>query len=142
MLVLSIWGIIGYRIFSTINPSTSKIAVQDFDMSFKPKTNTEVDTFSIHMVNRDPFLGTLLVSNKSKKRQINFNKPKALWAPIIYHGNVSKQHAKTKVFIISIDDQQYLMKIGQTINEVKLIKGNSNTIILAYKGERKTIKKT
>ena len=56
ILVLAIWGAIGYQIVSAVNPETSKIVKQDFAISFNPKIETEVDTFSIQMANKDPFL--------------------------------------------------------------------------------------
>ncbi len=140
-LVLGVWGAIGYRIVSTINPSAPDVAQQNFEVSFSPKTNIEVDTFSIRVVNRDPFLGTLLVKNKPKKTIRKTVQPKITWLPVLYHGSISKQNTKTKVFIISVSGQQNLMKIGQTINGVKLIRGNNNSVTVSYKGARKTINK-
>ncbi len=139
---MSIWGIIGYRIITTINPSKPKIENQYFDVAFNPKNNTKVDTFSIQTVNRDPFLGTLLVSNKTRISKKNTSKVKVNWIPVTYHGSISKQDAKNKVFIISIDGKQYPMKVGQTVNEVRLIRGYTNAVLVSYKGERKAIKKT
>ncbi|WP_303316700.1 hypothetical protein Q4Q34_07805 [Flavivirga abyssicola] len=141
-LVLGIWGIIGYRIVSTINPSAPDVVQQVFEVSFNPKTNTKVDTFSIQVVNRDPFLGTLLVKKKPNKTVKRPTQPKVVWLPVLYHGSISKQNTKAKVFIVSINGQQNLMKIGQTINDVKLIKGNNNSITVTYKRARKTIQKT
>ena len=51
--VLGIWGVVGYKIISTINPSESEIVTQNFDMAFSPNINTQVDTFSIQKVYRD-----------------------------------------------------------------------------------------
>ncbi len=141
-LVLGVWGAIGYRIVSTINPSGPDMVQQNFEVSFNPKTNTEVDTFSIQVANRDPFLGTLLVKKKPVKSVKKQAQPKVVWLPVLYHGTISKQNTKTKVFIVSISGQQNLMRIGQIINDVKLIKANNNNITVTYKGARKTIQKT
>ena len=140
-LVLSIWGVIGHKIISAVNPASPEIIQQNFDTSFNPKTNTEIDTFSIKPSERDPFLGTLYIKKKSIQKKI---KPKELfvWLPIVYHGNISKQDSKTKVFIISIDNEQHLMTLGQVIKGVKLIRGNNSNIIVSYKGVRKTMTKT
>ena len=61
---------------------------------------------------------------------------------ITYHGNISNQNSKATVYIISIEGSQYLMKIGQRIKDVKLVRGNSKYIKLSYKGVIKTITKT
>ncbi len=139
--MLGVWGVVGYKILSVTNPTLPDIAYQNTDVSFNPKTSIKMDTFSIQTVNRDPFLGTLYVKKKSVSKKIKPKEP-FVWVPIIYHGNISKQDGKTKVFIISIDNQQHLMKKGQVIKEVKLIRGNNSNIIVSYKGDRKTIPKT
>lgn len=139
-LVLGIWGVIGYRILSVANPTLPDIAQQNGDVNFKPKTRIENDTFSIKTVNRDPFLGTLLIKKKSKPRRTKPKEP-FIWKPVIYHGIISNQNSKTKVYIVSIDNQQHLMKLGQVVNEVKLIRGNKNSIIVSYKGDRKPFQK-
>ncbi|WP_156113409.1 hypothetical protein [Wocania ichthyoenteri] len=140
-LVLGIWGVIGYKILSAVNPTSPEFVEQNLDVSFNPKARKETDTFSIKPVNRDPFLGTLLIKKKTITKNPK-HKTTVVWKPIIYHGNVSNQNGKTKVFIISIDGQQHLIKPGQVINEVKLIKGNSKSVLLSYKGVRKNISKS
>lgn len=143
ILVLGVWGVIGYKIVAVVNPNSPKIVMQDPDMLFNPINQIEKDTFSVKIVNRDPFLGTLLIKKKSKGKVLKkLAKPEIIWSPIIYHGNISKQDSKTKVFVISIDGQQQLLKIGQVVKGVKLIKGNSKSVVVGFKGVRKTIQKT
>ncbi len=140
-LVLSIWGIISFKIVSVVNPSTPEVLQQHYNMAFKPKFNKTIDTFSIQTVNRDPFLGTLLIREKPKTKNLK-TKMDLVWLPIVYHGIISKQNSKAKVFIVSINGQQYLVKSGQVISEITLIRGNSKSILVSYKGVRKTIQKT
>lgn len=139
VFVLAIWGIVGYKILSTLNPEPPKLVSNAFDVSFNPKTNTVLETFSIQTANRDPFLGTLLVKKKPQiKKQIA---PKVEWVPISYHGSVTQQQSKNKVFVVSINNKQSLMKIGQTIKDVKLIRGNNREIVVRYKNNTKTVAK-
>lgn len=141
ILVLGIWGIIGYKILSAVNPGPPKLAEQYFDASFHPKPNTIKDTFTIQLADRDPFLGTLHVKKTPKKIKIRQKQP-ILWLPILYHGNVANQDGKSKIFIISIDNEQHLMRLGQEIKGVKLLQGNRSRIVMSYKGGRKTILKS
>lgn len=141
VLVLAIWGAIGYQIVSAVNPEKEKVINQDFAIAFNPKTETELDTFSIQTTNRDPFLGTLLVKQTSIKRTASKSK-NVVWMPTLYHGNISNQKNKATVYIISIGGSQYLMKIGELVKDVKLIKGTSEYVKLSYKGAIKTITKT
>lgn len=143
VLVLAIWGVIGYQMLSVVNSETAKVFEQDFVATFNPKVKTEVDTFSIQIANRDPFMGTLLVKKKVKIKSLSKTKNiKAIWMPITYHGNISNQNKKTTVYIISIGGSQYLMKVGQQIKDLKLVKGNMEYVQLSYKGAVKIINKT
>ena len=127
---------IGYRIWAGLNPGAPEVVQQGVTVAFNPKTNTEIDTFSVQSFNRDPFLGTL---SKPKTKPRKHYKSEMIWIPIQYHGIVSKQNKKDKVFVVSIEGQQYLIKIGQEIKGVKLIKGSSTNIYVSYKGVNKKI---
>ncbi|TXG34843.1 hypothetical protein [Seonamhaeicola maritimus] len=139
-VVLGVWGVIGFKIFSFVNPKTPDVSKNNSEVAFTPKVNTELDTFSIQPSNRDPFLGNLYIKKKSivKKNII----PEVVWLPITYHGSLNKQSGKNKVFVVSINKKQSLMKLGQAVDGVKLLNGNTNKIIVSYKGNRKTIPKT
>lgn len=140
--VLSIWGIIGFKIVSTINPNVPEVKQHEDRVAFAPKASIEVDTFSIQMSERDPFLGTLLVKKQEVNKSVNsIGKEPLVWMSILYHGMVSKQDSKEKTCIISIDGQQQIMKIGQDMNGVKLLRATNTEILVSYKGARKTIPK-
>lgn len=140
--VLAIWGIIGFKILTTLNPDAPNMMPQNDMVAFKPKTNIAVDTFSVQLTERDPFLGTLYIKKKPKAKTKRVKPKEALvWAPIIYHGAIAKQQSKTQVFVISINGQQNLMKVGQEVNGIKLVKANAKEIRVTYKGEKKTIAK-
>lgn len=140
--VLAIWGIIGFKIVTTLNPEAPEAKKQDEMVVFTPKSHTVKDTFSIHPTQRDPFLGTLYVKKQeSTTPRITTPKEAFVWIPILYHGTVSKQDSKEKLYILSINGQQHIMKIGQEIQEVKLIKATNTEILVSYKGQRKMVSK-
>jgi hypothetical protein len=140
--VLSIWGIIGFKILSTLNPEDPKLKQHEDRVTFTPKTSLDIDTFSIQMSERDPFLGTLLVKKQEANKSVNSLPQESLvWMPIAYHGMVSKQGSSEKICVISIDGQQQIMKIGQDRNGVKLVRASNTEIIVGYKGAMKTIPK-
>lgn len=140
--VLAIWGIIGFKIMSTLNPEAPEVKKQDEMVVFTPKSHTVKDTFSIRPAQRDPFLGTLY-AKKQENPAPRTPKPKEafVWISITYHGTVSKQDSKEKLCILSINGQQHIMKIGQEVQEVKLVKASNTEILVNYKGQRKTVPK-
>ncbi len=140
MVVLVVWGIVGYKIMITIHPKKAIPDMVDFSSSFNPVYEQKVDTFSISMVNRDPFLGTLMVKKKALNKSIKKNRLE--WIPLEYHGTISKGKDQTTLFIISVNGKQYIFKKGQVIEEVKLIRGTKSSVLVSYKKERKTFKKT
>ena len=143
-VVLAVWGIIGFKIISTINPDAPEVSGQNIAINFNPKTTTLIDTFSVQTAERDPFLGTLSLKQKSKSTNTKSStkiKSTVIWVPVLYHGAIAKQNSNTKVFVISIEGQQYVLKIGQEIKGVKLIRANPKEIIVSYKGVKKTILK-
>ncbi|WP_157588880.1 hypothetical protein [Psychroserpens burtonensis] len=141
--VLGIWGTIGYKIVSGVSPTISEEKQENFDVAFNPKTNTEVDTFSIQTLERDPFLGTLTKKKKSVtrtlKKPIN-NKANNL-PQISYNGLVKKQNTTDMVFVVNINNNQYLLNKGQVIDSITLINGNDKDITIRYKNKNQTIKR-
>lgn len=140
ILVVGIWGVIAYRVFSAINPSQPSNLGNDRMMAFKPSTLKIKDTFSIQIAERDPFLdkynvSTKKIKTKSVKRKI------IEWLPITFHGTIAKASSTKQIFIITLDGTQHLMKIGQTMKNVKLLKGDTNAITMVYKGTQKTFLK-
>lgn len=140
--VLGVWGTIAYKIVNGLSPEDTKQTAQTFDVSFQPKTKVTVDTFSIQNVERDPFLGTLSTSKTNNKPKttknsnqiVTKNQPK-----ITYAGLVKKQTTADKVFVVNINNQQYLLKQGQSADSVKLLRGNTKEITIRYNNQTKTI---
>lgn len=139
-VVVLIWGIIGYKIISSLNPSLPEQQLaQTSQGDFKPSKKIEADTFSIELTERDPFLGTMYrPKTTSKPKRISKPKEEIVWPNISYLGTVKKSsNSKNQIFVITIDGQQYLLKKGQEVKEVKLLSGSENEVKLQFKKKRK-----
>ncbi|WP_422106024.1 hypothetical protein [Winogradskyella sp.] len=136
VLVIGVWGTIAYKIVTALHPDMPKMQQQEFVVNTNYKVETAVDTFSIRKVNRDPFLGTYMIKASPKKTRVK--KQTLLWKPIQYHGIV--KNGKNKLFIVSIDGKQHLLKKGQTKDSVKLLNGNAKSITMRYKTSSKTFR--
>ncbi len=139
VMLISVWGIIAYKIFSGTSGKntavTNSIQYKTFDFKHKQ------DTFSIVANYRDPFLGTLPKRKKYKNKRFHTpQKTPVIWPDITYNGALFPKKAEAS-FLIDINRKGYLLKRNQSRENVKLIKGNKNYIIVRYKGELKKIEK-
>jgi|SRR5690606_22072371 len=139
--VLAIWGFIGFKIVSSLNPEPPKVNVAETMASFAPNINTSQEKFSIQLPERDPFLGKMYIKKTDVKPKPVVYKQPMEWLPITYHGLISKPDTKDKICIVSINGYQRIMKVGQNIEGVKLLKATTNEINVSYKGLKKTINK-
>jgi len=134
--VLGIWGTIGYQIIAGLNPNEIEAVKDNIDLAFNPKTTKSIDTFSIQTIDRDPFLGTLTQKSiKTNRKTIK----DTISIPITYNGLIKRQNSSGQVFVVNINGIQHLLKKGQTINEVSLIRGTDKQIVVRYKNKQKTI---
>jgi hypothetical protein len=143
-IVLLIWGAVMYQFFSFSNTGNETLTASN-KFNLKPIAIKERDTFTINVNYRDPFLGKAYgVKNKSndttsRKKIIRKVKepivePVFVWPKIVYRGIVSDTKDKTKVFMLIIDGQTFLMKIGNTEKEVFLKEGDRESVYIKYKG--------
>ena len=141
--VLLIWGIIGYKIIDGVNPDIPELKHKDFNASFSPMKSKDIDTFSIKMLLRDPFLGTLTKNNggtKKTQKSTTLSKKEDL-KTITYKGLVKKQNTSEKVFVLRIDNSEYLLKVGQSVDKIKLVSGNTESIKVLENKSYRTIKR-
>ncbi|CAM1344626.1 hypothetical protein [Tenacibaculum amylolyticum] len=139
VVVVIVWGIVGYQIFSYANPESEEIAEIDYQ-KFRPKENKEKELYTVSVHERDPFLDTYKAPPKKKKGNYK-PKPKTTIAfpNIVYNGMVA--NGNTKSFIVTINGAQQIMNRGGVANEVKLLSGTLSKIKIRYKGVTKTIVK-
>jgi len=137
-LVLVIWGIVGYRIFSTLAPETqekSLVATTTF-------TDVQVaaqDTFSIQANYRDPFLGTLPPSQRKFPKTKKGTRKKINFPSIAYTGSMVNSSTKKRIFFVTVNGTQHLLEKGKTGSEVTLMHGTGKSITIRYKGAVKRV---
>jgi len=139
--VLLVWGLLGYRIFSSVNPTNKRQQTIATFNSFKPQLLQESETFIINTNYRDPFLGTFAQNKITKSKKVTntiSKKPTASFPSIIYKGLVSPNGKQQQVFLINIDEQQYFFKKYNTHNEVKLLRGSNKQVVLKFQGQQQT----
>ena len=139
-LVLSVWGVLGFRIMRTVNPSANITPDIVRLEKFVPMAIKKRDTFSIVANYRDPFLGTMPKADKPKKASIGIQKKKVLSEKnIVYTGFITKSGSGGKIFFLTVDGQQRMLSKNESFKEVKLVSGNSKKIRVKYNGKTKSI---
>ena len=139
--VLLVWGLLGYRIFSSVNPTNKRQQTIATFNSFKPQLLQESEAFIINTDYRDPFLGTLAqkkIAKQKKSTNTISKKPTVPFPSIIYKGLVSPKGKQQQVFLINIDGQQYFFKKNNTHSEVKLLRGSNKRVVLKFQGQQQT----
>lgn len=137
--VVVIWGVLGFKVISSLNPEKPKRMPKELTTSFKPKKIEEADFFSIDIVKRDPFLGDFRNPKPPIKKHTKSKTKPIVWVSISYNGVIKKDSNNKQIFLISIDNQQHLIQIGQTVEGVTLIKGNEKEIVVNYKKHKKVV---
>lgn len=134
-VVLIVWGLIGFRLVKAINPSGEAQMNEVITEKFSPKTIAERETFDIIADYRDPFLGTIkskeTVVQKKISRPVKKDIPKK---NITYTGFIIDQGSNDKLFFVTIDGQQHMVGIKNTVNGVTLIDGTKSFIKVSYFG--------
>lgn len=140
VIVLLVWGIIGFQFVRAINPSTSTTESSARNEKFEPKKIKERDTFSIVADYRDPFLGTVRISEdrpkKTSKKPLEKEIPKK---KIAYTGFVTDGSKNQRIYFVTIEGQQLMMDVNDIVHEVKLVKGTKSHIQVSYNGISETI---
>ena len=132
--VIIVWSLIGYNIYSYLNPTVEKQEIGNQEVHTILTEPLQKDTLVISSY-RDPFLGRIITN----KRKIKKQEPVVVNFPtVIYHGLVKGNN--TKSYIISVQNQQEIVKVGKAFLNVKLISANAKEITVMYKGVRKIIK--
>ena len=135
--VIAIWGTIALKLYSHYNPAP--------DEGFVPKPTPykfvegTVKSYPLYKLSRDPFTGRMLrpkQSKKTSKTQARLNN-EVVFPLMHYKGFVS---GNNKMFVISIQGIDYVMKRKDSEGEVTLLLGNSEEVVIKYKGKRKTIR--
>lgn len=144
LIVIFIWGLIVYRIYSTINRSAALTMSSDVAIPEKSSSNFE---YEIKANYNDPFLGKLEEGKKVYLKPKNDNQTKSLtsvpllWPEIKYGGIIKNQQSNQQLVLVTVQGNGKIMKVDQTIGEITLNKIYRDSIEIYFKGEKKFFRK-
>lgn len=140
-VVLGIWGVIIYQFVGVFNPPSETVVETPSDAVFIPQKVQEREFFALALDYRDPFLGTAVAPKKKKSRPKKARAPKkeVPRKSIQFTGFIQQKNTAQKIFFVTVEGQQRMMKVNDTFNEVKLVKGSEHTIRVKYNGKTESI---
>lgn len=138
-VVFFIWGVIGYKIYVTLNPEDNIELKQNNVVNFKPVKIKEVEKFMISANYRDPFLGKL-ATKKTPKLVSKKKVPVVQFPQILYKGMIAPKGLNQKeVFFVTINNTQQFLSVGKQIDGVQLLKGSDKQITISFQNLKKII---
>jgi hypothetical protein len=138
-VVILIWGVLIYKIVDAFTSEDVNVAKTQ-KTNFSPPTETQKDTFSLLPIKTDPFLGTVYSKLRQAAQNVNTpHKPKTEqpWPDIGYFGIVADKKSTSSVYIVSVNGRQFLLKEGDTIQKLKVLKGSEENISIRFEGQTK-----
>ena len=142
-VVMIIWGLILYKMIHTLYPREEHSATRVLGVSFKATPIQEQDTFSIAIHERDPFLDVFRpkrIQHKPKRStSVRIREENVPQLAIAFSGMITDTKSKARIFFVTINGQQHLMKIDEEIADVKLIRGSEDAIRIRHKNKLRTI---
>lgn len=110
--------------------------------------NINKDTFSLILTNKNPF--TISKPNNSKPvvKTTNPNNKNKLklksfvsWPKIKYYGFVKSETQITKLSLLQIDNKLIKIRENEIVEDIKIVKAYSDSIILSLNNSKKTFLK-
>jgi len=139
VLVLVVWGMIGYRIFSSLGTDKNAELSKNIAVNFNPTAIKKQDTFTISSYDRDPFLGTFKRKKIPVKRKSISVKKEIQWPTIRYSGLIDNTNTDKQIYFVFVNNVQYLMKLKDEMEGVKLLKATNDEITVRFNKQTKKI---
>ncbi len=136
--VLVLWGVIGYRVFASMNPPIENNSGVVKTEKFQPKEIIAKETYIIQANYKDPFLGTMEKPKKKTRVISKQKKQKIVFPNVEYKGVFSSSIKKNTVYLIIINSKKEMFKIKEVYQNVRLLQGDKEKVTVKYKTEKQT----
>lgn len=161
-LIVIVAGLWAYNIYRTVENYQVKTETQNEQinttLSFAPVMFNK-DTFMLDLPLEDPFLrndkrwnqfnATSNVPSSTSLLKRNAQVPIALpviqkkleWPPIQYFGFIRNHNAGHQLCMLTISNKNHKLSIGDSKDQITVIQAYSDSIVLSFQNEIRTVKK-
>jgi hypothetical protein len=139
-LVIGIWSLIIYKIFSAVHqedinpPEITQIALSDVT---RPKITSR--NIELSEVNRDPFLNKVYINRNAPEPKERLQKIE--WPVVNYQGLISTSTKENMVAVFKINNQEVLLGKGDEFKGLKVLSASKNSAKILYKYEQRSFSK-
>lgn len=149
--VVSVWGIIGYRIYDGISKEVPVTATggNKVKTSYFKLLDHSKDTYMLHADYRDPFLAinefepekdnTEIVMRKIANPILPIAKPQINWLAILYTGYILNPQSKKRVGIFNINGREIMLSAGEESGGLKISKFVGDSVKVIYQNASRFI---
>lgn len=147
ILLVSIWGVLIYKfLFPYFGKQTNeyKVPTTVSENSYKL---FKKDTFELRLNKVDPFLNTSYKVKASKEKPTAIKSKRSSeiikqnWPSVNYFGFVKSNKHNSKLGLLRIDGKLFKVHVGEAIEEVKILKIESDSIQLKFAHEKRYVKR-
>ena len=151
--VLLIWAVVIYQLVDFTKPKEQIYASNNIQEQKSKQILT--DTLRLSLAYSDPFLGRKLIRFEQSQSSLpkpmtipvslpptTYNPvkqvveaPKTIW-PKLKYGGIINQNA-----LLKVNNSQHILKVGEEVQELKILKIHEDSLLLSFKKEKKTIYK-
>jgi hypothetical protein len=136
MAALLVWSIIGYQIIGSLNPPVPQTGVPSIKKHTAEKFSKQA-LYSLQENYRDPFLGGFPQKKIVVKKAIPKKETTPPFPAIVYNGMI--QGSNSKSFILTINGNQEVLKLGDLKQQITLVSANGEEAVVRFQGIKKTV---
>ncbi|PQJ76532.1 hypothetical protein BTO16_11545 [Polaribacter glomeratus] len=123
-----------------MNPPIPKLETLTIENKFQKQELSEQSFYELTKEYRDPFLGGFPKKKRvTKKKAPQKIEPTITFPNVVYNGVIGG--SQTKSYILTVNGKQEILNKGETLQGVKLVKANSEEIVVTFEKVTKTITK-
>ncbi|RYE59597.1 MAG: hypothetical protein EOP48_00365 [Sphingobacteriales bacterium] len=141
--VLTVWGLIVKRIYSTFGKEDNSISYSTSSFSGTLHVISHLDENYILQLRNDPFMSTNTnVDSETEKDDASISStitaspmPKTNWPAVSYSGYIHNPKTRKRIAIMFFGEQSLMMDEGDSHKGIKLLLNAVDSVKLSYQNE-------
>ncbi|MEC3882001.1 hypothetical protein [Parapedobacter sp. 10938] len=144
IMVLTIWGVIFYRVLSQTGNRPTVVSQVAIDAPLISVVEIPEDD-SLLLDYPDPFLGEQEedVAPRGDFETVAYNMGEEIayidWSQVQYLGTVQAADGKRTAMLININGREFMLKPGDSVDGYTILRKKNKALVISYQGQTNTI---